>query len=259
MGMGTTSDTNINNMDDAMMGGPMGGATGAGCAINANPEEDDEYAQALRAAQEAEALMKNQTELKKKKQQEGFLGLKKLKPNFLRSDPDTTTNSGATDCGAANAKKSTGWFQSASPTRDSSTPPWHAKQQDAKHAATSDFGIPPPAPTPPATTVANTQNSNNNTPPSKGASVMGASVVGGVAGLMLMGPLVGVVAAGGVAYAAGTKEGPVGSILRGTGSLAATAGGAAKRFDNKHHVVGKTVNGLATGVGWVVKTVNGAS
>lgn len=271
--------------DDSGMGAPMGGASGAGFSTppplpskdtqaltttsGDNKEEEDIYLQAQRAALEAKAIMEKQAQQQQKKQEGGFLGLGRLvpkQPSGARSDVPPPAD--------ATPKKR--WFQSnASTTRDASTPPWHAPPQGAnQHAATSDFGIPPPASVQQQQVVANVNanhnnnvntnvntgvSNNTNQAPGKGAAVMGASVVGGVAGLMLVGPLVGVVAAGGAAYAAGTKEGPVGSILRGTGSLAATAGGVAKRFDSKHQVVGKTLNGVATGVGWVVKAVNNAT
>ena len=220
-------------------------------------EEDKMFKQAEQAALEAEKMIKMQAEETKKKQEEGGLlglGIKAPQMPHLFGNNNDTNADGTT----TTPTKKAPWFQTATTTRDASTPPWHGTPQNATaHAATSDFGIPPPATHDLTTTPSGGQNGNGT--PGKGAAVMGATVVGGVAGLMMMGPLVGIAAAGGACYAAGTKEGPVGSLLRGTGSLAATAGGAAKRFDDKHHVVGKTVSGLATGVGWIVKTVNGAT
>ena len=221
-------------------------------------EEDKMFKQAEHAALEAEKMIQKQAEEAKQKQEEGgLLGLGLIKapqmPHLFgnNNNNDTSTNADGTPT------KKAPWFQTATSTRDASTPPWHGAPANANaHAATSDFGIPPPAT---HDVTATTTGHNGNGTPGKGAAVMGATVVGGVAGLMMMGPLVGIAAAGGACYAAGTKEGPVGSLLRGTGSLAASAGGAAKRFDDKHHVVGKTVSGLATGVGWIVKTVNGAT
>ena len=85
----------------------------------------------------------------------------------------------------------------------------------------------------------------------RSAAVVGASVVGAVAGLAVMGPIAGVVAAGGAAYAAATKEGRMGNVLRGTGAVVAKAGVAAQQFEQHHHLVANTASGVAQTVGWV--------
>jgi hypothetical protein len=41
--------------------------------------------------------------------------------------------------------------------------------------------------------------------------------------------------------------------------MVAAGGSAAKQFENKHHVVGHTVKGVAQGVGWVVTTLQQSS
>ena len=87
----------------------------------------------------------------------------------------------------------------------------------------------------------------------KGTGVGGAAAVAGIAGLCLMGPLVGVAAAGGVAYVAATNKGVAGKTLRASGTAATAVGSSARNFDKKHQVVAKTAGGIATGVGWIAR------
>lgn len=89
-----------------------------------------------------------------------------------------------------------------------------------------------------------------------GGGVGGAAAVAGIAGLVLMGPITAVAAAGGAAYVAGTNKGVVGSAFRASGRGAQAVGGAASRFNQKHQVVQKTARGIGTGVGWVSKKWN---
>ena len=56
----------------------------------------------------------------------------------------------------------------------------------------------------------------------KRSQIGGAAVVGGLAGLVLMGPLVGLVAAGGAAVVATTKT-KAGDVARSTGDLTVSA------------------------------------
>ena len=82
--------------------------------------------------------------------------------------------------------------------------------------------------------IRNYAASNDDENKKKGVgSMFGASVLGGVAGVVALGPLAGVAAAGGLAYASARKDGPVGDIVRGAGSLVASAinGAASLRKD----------------------------
>ena len=76
--------------------------------------------------------------------------------------------------------------------------------------------------------------------PSSGSSkvVAGAAVAGGVAGMVLMGPLTAVVAAGGAAYAATRKDG-VGEVAQATGKAAVAVGDKAAEIDREHDLSGK--------------------
>jgi hypothetical protein len=80
--------------------------------------------------------------------------------------------------------------------------------------------------------------------------VGGAAVAGGLAGLLLAGPVGCVVVAGGAAMCA-TTRGQVGNVARASGDTAATAGDRLKRLDQKHHVVKKTSRGVVKGCNWV--------
>lgn len=82
--------------------------------------------------------------------------------------------------------------------------------------------------------------------------VVGAAVVGGIAGLVLVGPIIGLVAAGGAAAIA-TSRSKAGNVARSTGDVVSDAGTRLKKFDNKHRVTQKTSNGIVKGCNWVSK------
>ena len=257
--------------DDMEMGAPMGGAplplmgspsvTHSPSSLPTNTaEEDEEFLKAQQAALEAEKIM-----LADKKAVEVNNSNANAAANA--ATPAAAPRNGPLGFGLVpklRIMQRPGFLnrnnQDQQPQmKDGDTAPWNGS------AATSDYGVSAAVvPSSPQLHQPTATPTNNNTaqPPQqqqstgKTAAVVGASVVGGVAGMMLVGPVIGIAAAGGAAYAAATKEGPAGSAMRGVGTLAAKAGGAAKRFDDKHHIVGKTATGVATGVGWVVKTIN---
>jgi hypothetical protein len=80
--------------------------------------------------------------------------------------------------------------------------------------------------------------------------VSGAAVVGGIVGCCLLGPLVGIVAAGGAAVLA-TSPGSTGTVARSTGDVAADAGKRLNDLNKKHHIVEKTSKGIVKGCRWV--------
>jgi hypothetical protein len=80
--------------------------------------------------------------------------------------------------------------------------------------------------------------------------VGGAAVAGGLAGLLLAGPIGCVVVAGGSALCA-TTRGQVGNMARASGDMMATAGDRLRKIDQKHHVVDKTSKGFVKGCDWV--------
>jgi hypothetical protein len=80
--------------------------------------------------------------------------------------------------------------------------------------------------------------------------VGGAAVAGGLAGLLLAGPVGCVVVAGGAAMCA-TSRGKAGSVARSSGDMMASAGDRLKKLDQKHHVVNKTSRGIVKGCDWV--------
>ena len=65
----------------------------------------------------------------------------------------------------------------------------------------------------------------------------GAAVAGGVAGALLLGPLVGIVAAGGFAATAAHQSSKAGQFARSTGEAVAGVGDRLQKFDHEHHVV----------------------
>ena len=66
-----------------------------------------------------------------------------------------------------------------------------------------------------------------------------AAIAGGVAGLVLAGPLIAVVGAVG-AGALATQSTKAGDVARASGDVVISAGERAKKIDEKHHVVDKT-------------------
>jgi hypothetical protein len=80
--------------------------------------------------------------------------------------------------------------------------------------------------------------------------VGGAAVVGGIIGLCLVGPLVGVVAAGGAAALA-TSKGVGGDVARSTGDVASNAGDRLQDLNKKHRIVERSSNGFIKGCRWV--------
>uniref|UniRef100_A0A7S3XJN7 Uncharacterized protein n=1 Tax=Oxyrrhis marina TaxID=2969 RepID=A0A7S3XJN7_OXYMA len=78
-------------------------------------------------------------------------------------------------------------------------------------------------------------------------SVGGAAAVGGIAGLILMGPITGVALAGGAAYAA-TRRDSFGNAARGAGNAAAVGFDKAKEVSSKYGVTDKISSGVQSGV-----------
>jgi hypothetical protein len=80
----------------------------------------------------------------------------------------------------------------------------------------------------------------------------GAAAAGGLTGLVLFGPVIGAVAAGGAALAA-TSKGGAGNVARASGDVMGSVGDRLKKIDKKHHVVEKTSKGVVKGCQWVSK------
>jgi hypothetical protein len=96
-------------------------------------------------------------------------------------------------------------------------------------------------------------NTNNENPHTK-RELRGAAVAGGLIGLLLGGPIVGAVAAGGVGLAATTK-GQAGKVSRASGEAVSIVGDRMRKINKKHHVVEKTSEGVVQGFNWVSKRV----
>lgn len=82
--------------------------------------------------------------------------------------------------------------------------------------------------------------------------VGGAAVAAGIAGTLLIGPVVGLVAAGGAAVMA-TKKGTAGNVMRASGDVVANAGDRVKKFDQKHQMSKKAGRGFVKGAKWMSK------
>lgn len=87
--------------------------------------------------------------------------------------------------------------------------------------------------------------------PSK-RQLTGVAVGAGLAGLVLVGPVVGLVAAGGAAVVA-TRRGQAGQVARKSGDTVADAGKRLKQFNHKHKVTEKTTKSIIEGCDWVSK------
>lgn len=80
--------------------------------------------------------------------------------------------------------------------------------------------------------------------------VGGAAVAAGIAGTLLVGPVIGLVAAGGAAVVA-TKKGTAGNVARASGDVVANAGERIRKFDQNHHVTKKVGKGFVKGAKFV--------
>ena len=98
------------------------------------------------------------------------------------------------------------------------------------------MSMPPPPPPPP--------NQGN----SSSAVVAGAAVVGGVAATIVAGPLIGIAAAGGAAYAA-TRSDKIGEAAKATGNAAITVGKTAQQVDREHHITQKATQATKDALG----------
>ncbi|KAL7427293.1 hypothetical protein ACHAXM_000786 [Skeletonema potamos] len=76
--------------------------------------------------------------------------------------------------------------------------------------------------------------------------VGGAAVAAGIAGLAVSGPILGVAAAGGAAYAATTNSGVPGSVARQTGESVASVGDKCKEIDQKHNIMKRSTQMVKT-------------
>ena len=76
----------------------------------------------------------------------------------------------------------------------------------------------------------------------------------GIACLVVAGPVIGLIAAGGAAALA-TSRGKAGDVARAGGDVMSDAGVRLKHFDRKHRVVEKTSKGIVDGCRWVSKQI----
>lgn len=246
--------------------------------------EDKEFRQAQEAALYAEEMIKKEFEEKNKASLE--LNLLPKAQNFWndkfarQQEPNSGTSpfsarSAASMTAMATAReeeneKTASSFQnnqygeSSGDSPCSDTPSWISPATEKQpNNAKSDYGLEPEKKSifgfgfGSSNTQGEEEKDHRTPKPSKGAAVLGASVIGGVAGLMTIGPLVGVVAAGGAAAAAANRDNSsVGTVLHAGGGLVAQAGSAAKRVEDEHGILRKTATGLGKGIGWIAGKIN---
>jgi hypothetical protein len=225
-------------------------ATQEGDDDDDDDDDDPEIRRAREAALYAEGMLLEESTKRKQTQGRGPLGFGFLpKAHGLFSSIQTTTTTTQDTNPRPPSPRCDIHVDDVvlGPATDDDRPPWFSTTTaHQNNSQTSDYGIS-------GSSSGRGDSGSSGPPPKKSAAVMGASVVGGVAGLLVLGPLAGVAAAGGVAYAAATKEGGIGNVIRSTGGLVAKAGSAAKRFEDEHGVVSKTASGVAKGVGWIAK------
>jgi len=86
--------------------------------------------------------------------------------------------------------------------------------------------------------------------------VGGAAVAGGIAGLVLGGPILALVAAGGAAVVATSSRGKPGDVVRQCGDATADAGHRLKRYDEEHRVVERATHSIKVAWKGISKTFN---
>jgi hypothetical protein len=80
--------------------------------------------------------------------------------------------------------------------------------------------------------------------------------LGGVAGLLLGGPLLGILVAGGAAIVATSSSGTAGKAARQSGECMAHVGDKLKEVDKQHHVTHKTKTGISKSCKWLGRQFN---
>jgi hypothetical protein len=233
-------------------------------------EEDRELRQAQEAALYAEGILRRQKEDREKARREGGLlgfGLLPKAQTFLQTKQQTWSQQMTQTQEQTNRELSTPQrnyqesygddgdnvviqvddveFTGNGDTAQEKRPPWFQAKKAPQQQPTSgnDNG--------------NSKDSEKMNKPGAAAAIGGAAALGGVAGLIVLGPIAGVVAAGAIAIQA--ARGGDNGIARGTGRVVATAGSAAKRFEDKHGVGKKAGSGLIKGIGWAVSAANSAT
>lgn len=83
---------------------------------------------------------------------------------------------------------------------------------------------------------------------SRSRITQGAAIAGGITGLMVAGPVLGIVAAAGAAAVASQNDGVAGKVARVSGDAVVTVGDTVKEIDGKYHIVDKSKSFIGTAV-----------
>ena len=221
-----------------------------------NYDDDRELRKAREAALYAEDMLQKQEKQQQFIEERGPLGfglLPKAKNLFAtKGDEPYTAPANPASVNqdinrTTDGPKSTPWYRRQTPQKEESDAPWYSTAHKNQNEA--DYGLNNHQP------EGDGEEGEQSQGTSRSAAVIGASVIGGVAGLVAVGPLVAIAVAGGAAYGAGAKDGPLAKVMRGAGGVVAQAGGAAKRFEDKTGVVKTTASGVGKGLGWFAKKV----
>ena len=100
----------------------------------------------------------------------------------------------------------------------------------------------------------NTNNTNGAENPHTKRELRGAAVAGGLVGLVIGGPVLGLIAAGGAALAV-TNKGKAGEVARSGGEAVACIGDRLKKIDKKHRMAEKTGKTITKGFDWAAKRI----
>lgn len=116
-------------------------------------------------------------------------------------------------------------------------------RSDANDGSEVEYGLPASNVDAPSEDEARRRGTNRQ--------VGGAAVVAGIAGALLMGPVLGLAAAGGAAAVAARNGGRAGDVARASGDAVTNTGQRIRRFDRRHHVTSRAGEGIARGAKWM--------
>jgi hypothetical protein len=88
------------------------------------------------------------------------------------------------------------------------------------------------------------------------AEVNGAAVAGGLAGILLGGPIIAALAAAGAAYLAASKEGDAGDWARKSGKAVNDLGKSLVKVEKENKLLDKATNELVKSARWVEKRMS---
>lgn len=122
---------------------------------------------------------------------------------------------------------------------------WNDERSETAESLEAEYGLGPNVSVPDEDVSSADEKKGTN------RQIGGAAIAAGVAGTLLLGPAVGVLAGIGAAGGAALGKGPAGNVTRATGDVVASAGERLRNFDKKHQITSKTSKGFVKGANWV--------